>query len=382
MQSETADVFALRLVHTGALVSYQMRANPDIPKDWNILTFPIDSRYTKQGTLDGKVGLEADADDYPNALSYSSDQSYFKPIEAYALKNRIVQEEQRLRSRYDQFDAGAAGRKQGDATLPRLFKRNLVNTYVWTAAGGQFAEEEQTLDTISETTGGNYSFKGLAGITGGLNLEAGPVSLDFELSALFGGHLNLEVTKAMDSQTSFGVQSTATPEARIAQPDSHGRPVRQPGKVDAYRYMTFYLEPAADHHDAFFGQVIDPIWLQQSGDPAAAALRQAQQPGKRPPCWRVLHRVTYVSRVLPVLRAQPGRAADARADAAEARRGLELRADPRPGAVRARQDRALRGLRGGGALRRAHVPAAARAALRHASSSSSSSTTASPTAPS
>ena len=305
VQSETADVFALRLVHTGALVSYQMRANPDIPKDWNILTFPIDPRYTKQGTLDGKVGLQAE-DDYPNALTYSSDQSYFKPIEAYALKSRIVQEEQRLRSRYDQFDAGAGGRKQGDGTLPRPFKRNLVNTYVWTAAGGQFAEEEQTLDTISETTGGSYSFKGLAGIVGELSLEAGPVSLDFELSALFGGHLNLEVTKAKDSQTSFGVQSTATPEARITKPDSHGRPIRQPGKVDAYRYMTFYLEPGADHHDTFYGRVIDPIWLQQSGDPAAAALRQAQQPGKRPACWRVLHRVTYVSRVLPVLSARPG----------------------------------------------------------------------------
>jgi hypothetical protein len=53
VQSETADVFALRLGATGALISYQMRANPDIPKDWTILTFPIDPRYTKQGTLDG-----------------------------------------------------------------------------------------------------------------------------------------------------------------------------------------------------------------------------------------------------------------------------------------------------------------------------------------
>ena len=43
---------------------------------------------------------------------------------------------------------------------------------------------------------------------------------------------------------------------------------------------------------------VDPIWLAQSNDPAAVALRQARQDGKRPAAWRVLHRVTYVSRVL------------------------------------------------------------------------------------
>ena len=43
---------------------------------------------------------------------------------------------------------------------------------------------------------------------------------------------------------------------------------------------------------------MDPIWLAQSTDPAAVALRQARQDGKRPAAWRVMHRVTYVSRVL------------------------------------------------------------------------------------
>ena len=56
VQSQTADVYALRLVHTGALVAYQMKPNPDIPKDYNIITFPIAPHYTKQGVLDGKVG--------------------------------------------------------------------------------------------------------------------------------------------------------------------------------------------------------------------------------------------------------------------------------------------------------------------------------------
>ena len=131
VQSQTADVFALRLVSNLALVSYAMRANPDIPPDWNILTFPIDAQYTKQGTLDGKVGLDADAD-YPDALTGGSDQSYFKPVEAYALKNQIVQDEQRLSAFYDQYDAAARGQTPRNPALPQPQKRNLCNTYVWT----------------------------------------------------------------------------------------------------------------------------------------------------------------------------------------------------------------------------------------------------------
>jgi hypothetical protein len=81
--------------------------------------------------------------------------------------------------------------------------------------------------------------------------------------------------------------------------------------------MTFYLAPAGDHHDLFFQQVVDPIWLEQSTDPAATALREARQPAQRPACWRVLHRVTYVSRILEPI--------SPRADAfSQAMRALDL----------------------------------------------------------
>ena len=123
---------------------------------------------------------------------------------------------------------------------------------------------------------------------------------------MFGGHLELSVQKEANTQVSFGVTSTCNPEQNISIVDAHGLHVSlQPGKVDAYRYMTFYLSPKTDHHDLFFNQVVDPIWLTQSNDPAAAALRQARQDAKRPAAWRILHRVTYVSRILgPVATAQ------------------------------------------------------------------------------
>ncbi|MCG3154872.1 MAG: hypothetical protein DKINENOH_01468 [bacterium] len=325
VQSETADVFALRLAHNNALVSYQMRPNPDIPKDWNIISFPINPHYTKQGTLDGKVGFDPDVD-YPNALTYSPDSSYFKPIEAYALKNRIQREEEALRAFYEQWDAGAKGRRQ-DAVhfsskdlaegkilnnLPKIEKRNLVNTYVWTSDGGMFAETQETFDVLQETMGGSYSFKGQAG--GRLSIETTifKVAAKFEVQAMFGGHINLTVTKSEESENTFGVNAELsgverniyfrTPEGEIVMDNSdpnNPKPKRWPGKVNAYRFMTFYLEPKPENFDAFFNKVVDPIWIAQSDDPNAAALREAQQSGKKPPCWRVMHRVTFVSRILP-----------------------------------------------------------------------------------
>ena len=298
VQSQTADVYALRLVHTGALVAYQMQPNPDIPKDYNIITFPITPQYTKQGVLDGKVGGDVDLD-YPNAQNYSPDVSYFKPIEAYGLKTQIEQQQQELATLFAQHNVDPnqlSGGQLPDMVAP--IKRDLVNNYVWTAGGGQFAETTSTLDTYSESIGGAYHFQGLAGGTISADVSVFGVAVNFELSAMFGGHLDLSVTKMMDSQESFEVDVAVGGEQDITTVNSTGQRVQAAGKVDAYRWLTFYLSPRPDNYDAFYNQVVDPTWLAQSNDPAAVALRQARQDGKRPAAWRVLHRVTYVSRVL------------------------------------------------------------------------------------
>ena len=89
VESETADLYAIRLAHNRALVAFRILPNPDIPRDTNLLSFPINPRYTKQGTLDGTVGYDQNGKvldpDYPQASSYG-EYSYFKPSEAYALR--------------------------------------------------------------------------------------------------------------------------------------------------------------------------------------------------------------------------------------------------------------------------------------------------------
>ena len=372
VQSDTMDIFALRLAHNNVLVSYRYLPNPDIPKDWNIIPFQINNRYSKQGTLDGKVGCQEDGSvqcdpDYPNAANYGQ-WSYFKPIEAYSIKQRIEREQQELETYYQQYSSeqgtatgtgagagagtgaaigsalgplgtllgaaiGAAiGGAIGGATsasddIPKdLAARNIVNTYVWTAAGGFFSESTDLMESLQESTTGSFSLQGKAGLTTELNTAIAKVAVGLEMEALFGGHMEIIKTKGKETEKSFSLEldvkgdgdlqlyvNTDAENAKYAgriDPESNGaydeqgNRVKRPGKVDAYRFMTFYLEPTQENGEDFFNKVVDPIWLDQSSDPNAVSLRQANQPSKKPKCWRVFHRVTYVSRVLPEVDAQ------------------------------------------------------------------------------
>ncbi|MEL7078520.1 MAG: LamG-like jellyroll fold domain-containing protein, partial [Cyanobacteria bacterium J06582_2] len=334
VESETADLYAVRMAHNRALVAFRMVPNPDIPKDTNIIPFPINPRYTKQGTLDGAVGYSDRAKvldpDYPQAVDYG-EYSYFKPSEAYSLRQRIQNEEIRLRAFYEDFSTtppGATGVLAGglaggglgalaispvaapftaaagiaagglidalasDNDLPQQYsKRNLVNTYVWTADGGLFAESTETTDTQQESTSGSYSFNGSATFSASASAEVAGVGIEVESNASFGGSLNLTKSKAQEASQSFSINlENNTPgnlekyaidsEGNILEPefDPQGNPVNTPGKVDAYRFFSFYLTPKPDNYDALFNTVIDPAWLEQSNTPNAKALRPAQHP--------------------------------------------------------------------------------------------------------
>ena len=387
VESETADIYALRLEHNGALVAFRMMPNPDIPKDTNIIPFPINNRYSKQGTLDGRIGYTSTGialdPDYANAMGYG-EYSYFKPKEAYELKKRIEREAQRLKDYYDNFNSTPAGTQllgglaggigggaggvaalgttaaaalgagpaiapvlsvaliagglgstigslidattSKDEDLPNKFaRRNIANTYVWTADGGFYEESTQISEVSSESKSGSYSFSGT--FTGGFALEVeGATKSDFGLKGMLGGSLNLTKSKSEEAKNSFSISmKLLVPDnlqqyiykKQIEDPnnsskklddtssgvkpiyDNKGNPVKQPGKVDAFRFMTFHLEPGLNNFEDLFGKVIDPIWLEESQHPNAMALRQANQAVKKPKCWRVFHRVTFVSRILP-----------------------------------------------------------------------------------
>jgi hypothetical protein len=317
VKSKTADVFALRVKHPQPekriTIALSVRPNPDIPEDWNIITFPINPQYTKQGSLDGKIGLS------PNQ---SPDRSYFKPIEAYALKTKIEKEQQQLTADYQNYRADKYQANNLDGIGPQSestrrwlepAQANLFNTYVWTADGGFFAETQNAMSLKQETTASLFSVSGMVGGYLDLNTTISKVSVKLELEALFGGHMNLVSQKSSTSESAFGVNVELDVERDIsiksqAQAelvgkgtsglyDADNNPVKCPGKVDGYRFMTFYLQPDIEHFKDFKNKVVDLAWLNQSSDPNAVALRQATISTNG--AWRVLHRVTYVSRVLP-----------------------------------------------------------------------------------
>jgi len=319
VESDTMDMYALRLEHNNALVGYRMIPNPNIPKDVNLIPFPLNPWYTKQGTLDGKVGVKEDGSvqcdpDYPNASVYG-EYSFYKPKEAYTLKKRIERQRTELETYYESYRTPKSPYSPTVPETKELFARNIANTYIWTADGGFFAESTEVMEAMHYSSSGIYSFQGMAGPSVDLVLKLGSVAIKFQLDALFGGHVEHIRTKEKDTEKSFSLEVEADPESdlqlyintdaekakysRINEGggayDQQGNPVMRPGKVDAYRFMTFFLESEKRNFEDFVNKVVDPIWLSQSTTPNARALRQATAVDGG--CWRIMHRVTFVSRI-------------------------------------------------------------------------------------
>lgn len=323
LKSGVVNVYALRLRRSSTLMGVVMLPDPGIKEDFNLIMFPIDPGYTKQGTLDGMVGFTPDPS-YPEANFRRG--SYFKPREAANLEAQIEAYEAALEADYQAFEAGKKGRRQDaihfteqdpvknpEATLRDVSddaydwennrsRRNLVNSYVWTAASGFYTESEQTMASRQVTEAGTYKFLGTAGLTASLEATSPVGGFYVDGNALFGGHIDTHVSKSRNEDRGFSLQSTSDCEGFLADyPDQANPPINDnasvPGKVDAYRFKTFYLQPSATSFQHFFNTVVDPNWLYTSDSREAFALRQARASVNQ--VWRVLHRVTYVSRVPP-----------------------------------------------------------------------------------
>jgi len=74
-------------------------------------------------------------------------------------------------------------------------------------------------------------------------------------------------------------------------------PYDRPGKTSLFRTYAYFLQPSVQNATDFWSSVVDPVWLANSPDPDAAAMRDAQQHASAP--WRLLYRVTYSERFLP-----------------------------------------------------------------------------------
>lgn len=312
VKSSTVDAYMLLLENTDTMVGMAYELNRDIPEDMNYINFPINPLYIKNGTLDGKVGLRND-EKYPGADLERG--SYFKPVESYSLKKEIERENNRLAAHYAQFGVGKpSDLKNNDAVKDQFaliayydavkeqFRKDIVNEYIWTAAGGIYNQSDGYVNSIQESYYGNYG----AGHddTGGFSVElvcfGGAKS---ENTFTHGHHWTLNIEKSKNVENGIRLEVSAEPDPHLGsltmkEDESFvysSDP--EPGKVDTYRFNTFYLASSKENYNALFSMVIDKEWL-NSNDPKAKALLQAR--GKEGGnAYRILYRVTYVNRVAP-----------------------------------------------------------------------------------
>ncbi|KAI5458855.1 hypothetical protein BGZ63DRAFT_466510 [Mariannaea sp. PMI_226] len=247
------------------LVAYQMRPNPD-PKDRNLVSFEINSAYTKQGCLDGRRGLTNDPD-YPVMSSAPKDASYYKPVEAYALRERTRRAEEQRQGEFNRREPASAN------TLKHLQ-----------------LETNSAFDMVQSEIGGNLNIKMSVGASFDMELAFGNSLGTVDLDAMYSAHFNFNMTKEKTSNIRYKDPKT-------------GKYVKRPGDVDAFGWMSFWLEPSVEATDTFFEQVIDPVWLEESPESNAQLLRSLceslakETSNARTKARRALHHCTYVSRV-------------------------------------------------------------------------------------
>ncbi|KAG7528718.1 hypothetical protein FFLO_05979 [Filobasidium floriforme] len=334
VESRTCDVYALRLKLKGGrwpLIAYDVRPNLLIPPDVNIVTFPLNPRYVKQGCLDGNHGEVADPDyaaDGEERRKLGLGVSYYDPKDAYRLRDQIRKQKEIREAEYASYSeavessqvvlgtAKAAlhtaqdilhGRNvmdtlAGKSTMPKTTTRSICNSYVWTASGGFYSESNETIDHIQNEYGssaiGKMTIGG--GLIGDGFIGALDIASQWHLGASLHFNINSHKDKATESHYQVHVESGTGMDLRIVKNQKDWS--KRAGAVDAYRWMTFFEEPSEDHWEVLFNKVIDPMWLAGQGrdgdTPEASLLRSTKNSGAKSKCWRISHRVTFVSRVL------------------------------------------------------------------------------------
>ncbi len=131
----------------------------------------------------------------------------------------------------------------------------------------------------------------------GLNLVIGSDGLVYNIAPNVSSGAGLPTSNNLDDS-----QTYMQPQPAYSSGNANGltgalEPYDRPGKVKQFRSYAFFLQPRPENADNFWNAVIDPVWLANSDEADARAMRTAQFHKSVP--WRLLYRVTYCERFLP-----------------------------------------------------------------------------------
>jgi hypothetical protein len=131
----------------------------------------------------------------------------------------------------------------------------------------------------------------------GLNLVIGSDGLVYNIVPSVSSGAGLPISDNIDSNQTFMQPQPAYATGNADGLTGNLEPYDRPGKVSLFRTYAFFLQPSQGNADEFWNTVIDPVWLLNSPDADADAMRSAQANQSIP--WRLLYRVTYTQRFLP-----------------------------------------------------------------------------------
>jgi hypothetical protein len=153
--SATLDVYQQTLLQTNTVYGFVAVPDPQIPRDINIVSFRMSSKYIRPGCLDGVIGYVYNPATLPDGAqtygtstgemqvlydgNFSSgevghDASYTRLVEAYRLKKQIDQGTYNALALYQ--SAWGANPKESPSDPSLTPALDFYNEYVWSSRGG------------------------------------------------------------------------------------------------------------------------------------------------------------------------------------------------------------------------------------------------------
>ena len=131
----------------------------------------------------------------------------------------------------------------------------------------------------------------------GLNLVIGSDGLVYNIVSNVSSGAGLPTSNNLDDSLTYAQPLPSYTTGNASGTTGALEPYDRPGKVKQFRTYAFFLQPTQENADSFWNEIVDPVWLANSSEADARAMRSAQQHVSLP--WRLLYRVTYVERFLP-----------------------------------------------------------------------------------
>lgn len=131
----------------------------------------------------------------------------------------------------------------------------------------------------------------------GLNLVIGSDGLVYNIVPNVSSGAGLPTSNNLDDSQTYTQPQPAYTTGNASGITGALEPYDRPGKVKQFRTYAFFLQPRQNNADTFWDEVVDPVWLANSDEADARAMRDAAKHMSIP--WRILYRVTYCERFQP-----------------------------------------------------------------------------------